>query len=121
MVSKKKVAFGQRLTERPVLNAPERWGLVGVRPIAPGQRLRAGAHLIAENEPIDAAHDRGYITSVAYSPSLEQWIGLALVSGGRARLGQTMVAADPVRTPEPIGVTICDPVFYDPDGGRMRA
>ena len=39
-------------------------------------RLRAGAHLLPKDaEPI-AKNDQGYVTSIAFSPSLGHWLGL---------------------------------------------
>ncbi len=48
-----------------------------------------------------------------------QWIGLALVERGRERFGEIARAHDPVRG-EDYDVEICNPVFYDPEGGRQR-
>jgi len=62
---------------RPALREADRQRLVGLRPRDPSKRLYAGAHLL----PVGAAHladnDQGVITSVAFSPSLQHWIGLA--------------------------------------------
>ncbi len=51
-------------------------------------RLRAGSHLLTRGDPPSLANDQGYITSVAYSPMLEMWIGLALLKRGRERHGE---------------------------------
>ena len=32
--------------------------------------------------------DQGYVTSVCFSPVLDQWIGLGLVEHGRERIGE---------------------------------
>ncbi|HEY9348095.1 MAG TPA: hypothetical protein VIQ53_22410 [Inquilinus sp.] len=48
------------------------------------------------------------------------WIGLGLLSGGPARIGETLRACDPVRGEE-VAVEVVSPVFHDPEGERLRA
>jgi len=50
---------------------------------------------------------------------LDQWIGLGLVEHGRERIGEIVHAHDPLRG-EDYDAELCNPVFYDPDGGRQR-
>ena len=45
--------------------------------------------------------------------------GSALVERGRERIGEIVHAHDPLRG-EDYDVELCNPVFYDPDGGRQR-
>jgi methylglutamate dehydrogenase subunit C len=59
------------------------------------------------------------VTSVAYSPSLDHWIGLALLARGTERFGEKVVAADPVRNAS-TEVEVCPACFIDPNGERMR-
>jgi sarcosine oxidase subunit alpha len=59
------------------------------------------------------------MTSVTLSPVLGHWIGLGLLSRSREKIGQTVVAHDPVRG-RSTKVEICDPVFHDPEGARLR-
>jgi len=66
-----------------------------------------------------AANDQGYVTSVAFSPALGQWIGLALLKRGRERLGEHLRAVDLLRDSD-VAVEIVDPVFVDPQGERLR-
>ncbi|MGE3918987.1 MAG: glycine cleavage T C-terminal barrel domain-containing protein, partial [Hyphomicrobiaceae bacterium] len=81
--------------------------------------LRAGAHLVAEGaEPI-AANDEGYVTSVAFSPALGHWIGLALLKSGASRHGGRVRVWDPVRNGDLVA-EVCDPVFLDPKGERLH-
>jgi sarcosine oxidase subunit alpha len=68
---------------------------------------------------VDAAHEQGYITSVAYSPSLGQWIALGLLRDGRQRHGERLRACDLLRGQEVV-VEVCDPVFIDREGARLR-
>ena len=82
-------------------------------------RLRAGAHLIRRGVQAIAANDQGVITSVAFSPSLDHWVGLGFITGGPDRIGEHCVAADPVRDTA-VEVAICQPCFLDPEGERLR-
>ena len=59
------------------------------------------------------------MTSVAFSPTLGHWIGLGLLAGGPSRHGERVRACDPVRGGD-VQVEVCDPVFYDPAGERLR-
>jgi sarcosine oxidase subunit alpha len=119
MLSGRKDYIGRVLAQREGLLAPERPALVGLRPLAPSQRLRAGAHFLAEGAEPVAANDQGYMTSVAFSPTLGTWIGLGLLAGGSARRGERVRAWDGVRGGD-VAVEVCDPVFVDPAGERLR-
>ena len=119
MLSRKKDFIGRALAERPALVADGRPALVGLKPVDRSLRLRAGAHLVAEGAEPNATNDQGYVTSVAHSPTLGHWIGLALLSGGAARHGQRVRVWDPVRSGDTLA-EVCDPVFYDPAGERLH-
>jgi sarcosine oxidase subunit alpha len=119
MMSTKKDFIGRVLASRPALLAPERPAFVGFRPVDRTQRLRAGAHFVVLGAPVDAAHDEGYMTSVAFSPSLDHWIGLGFLRNGPSRHGERIRAVDPVRDGD-IEVEIVDPIFIDPKGERLR-
>jgi methylglutamate dehydrogenase subunit C len=117
LLSTRKDFIGRAMALRPALTDPARPTLVGLRP-AKGQ-LRAGAHLLAIGAAAVAANDQGYVTSVAFSPSLDGWIGLALLRHGAARHGERLRAYDPVRGGD-LEVTVCPPVLIDPEGARLR-
>ncbi|MDI9349797.1 MAG: sarcosine oxidase subunit alpha family protein [Candidatus Symbiobacter sp.] len=119
MMSSKKDYIGRVMATRPGLMAENRPNLVGLLPLSPGQRLKAGAHLVAQGKTMIAEHDEGYITSVAFSPNLGHWIGLGYVNNGRNRQGEAIAAVDYMRG-ETYPVEITSPVFFDPDGARLR-
>ncbi len=119
MMSAKKDYIGRALAQRPGLLAPDRWDLVGIKPVDPLARIRAGAHIIASGQSPTIETDRGYLTSVAYSPTLERWIGLGLLSAGRKAIGTSMRAVDLLRNSD-FEIEICDPVFVDKDGARLH-
>ena len=65
------------------------------------------------------ANDQGYMTSVAFSPMLGHWIGLGLLARGPPRIGERVRALRSGAPGDEL-VEVCDPVFYDPAGERLR-
>jgi sarcosine oxidase subunit alpha len=57
------------------------------------------------------------VTSSYASAALGHSIALAMVAGGRARIGQALHV--PVPDGE-VAVEVTKPVFYDPDGTRLH-
>ncbi len=119
MMSTKKDFIGRVMAGREALTAPDRQVVVGIRPVDKTRRLRSGAHIIRKGEVPAPQTDGGYVTSVCFSPTFDRWLGLGLVSHGRERFGEIAMAHDPLRG-EDYEVELCNPVFYDPEGGRQR-
>jgi sarcosine oxidase subunit alpha len=119
LLSKKKDFIGRSLAARPALTDPMRPSLIGLQPVDKTGRLRAGSHLLPQGVAATAAHDQGYVTSVAYSPSLSHWIGLALLQNGPSRLGEIVRVYDPVRNGDLLAQVV-SPVFVDPEGTRLH-
>lgn len=120
MLSKKKDFIGRALAERPTLIAPDRQILVGLKAVDPSQRFTAGSHLLRQGAAQVASESQGHITSVAFSGVFDQWIALAYLARGTDRIGEKLVAASPVRGTN-VDVEVCSPVFFDPEGERLRA
>jgi methylglutamate dehydrogenase subunit C len=108
---------GRSLANRPGLNAPDRLQLVGVRPVERWRRLRNGTQLTARGAP---GVSLGYVTSSTPSTELEGWVGLALLAGGRARLGERLIGVAPVHG-ESGELEIVSPHMLDPGNSRVRA
>jgi heterotetrameric sarcosine oxidase alpha subunit len=119
MVSAKKDCIGKTASQRPGLSGEHREQLVGLKPKEPEQALLAGAHLFREADAATRVNDQGYVTSVAWSPTMETHIGLGFLLNGRARIGETVRMVDHLRKRTTL-CEVCDPVFFDPDGGRAR-
>jgi len=109
--------IGRALSQRSGLTAPERLQLVGVRPLARARRLRNGLQLVA---PEARTTTLGYVTSSTPSVASDGWVGLALVAGGRQRLGQRLIGTSPVHD-ETIEIEIVSPHMLDPENLRVRA
>ena len=119
MVSKKKDCIGNILSERTEMNADNSKMLVGFIPVDRKQSLTAGAHFIADGKPANTENDQGWMSSVAYSPSLGHSIGLGFIENGDERKGEIVRAVDPIRSKE-ADVEIVSPHFIDPQGERLR-
>ena len=119
MVSLKKDCIGQALAQRPGLKGADREQLVGLRSKGQRHKLTAGAHLFRDGDSFVRENSQGYVTSVCWSPTLGTHLALGFLKNGRARHGETVTLRDHLRdiTEE---VEVCDPIFFDPDGGRTR-
>ena len=119
MMSIKKDYIGRVLAGRPALVDPNRPVVVGFRPVDRKRRIRAGAHFIRQGLEATAQNDEGYMTSVAFSPSIGHWIGLGFLARGPERMGEIIRACDPIRGEEYL-VEVVSPIFYDPEGEKLR-
>ncbi len=119
MVSKKKDSIGNTLSEREGMNRENGLVLVGFKPVNSASTLSAGAHFVTRGNAATTENDEGWMTSVAYSPTLECSIGLGFIQRGQARMGEIVEAADPLRG-KSTSVEIVSPHFIDPDGERLR-
>jgi methylglutamate dehydrogenase subunit C len=120
MLSKKKDFIGRALAERPSLTAPGRQRLVGLKPTDPTRQFSGGSHLFRRAAAPVARESQGHVTSVAFSGVFDQWIALGLLEHGSDRIGETVVAASPLRGTS-VEVEVCNPVFFDAAGERLRA
>ena len=119
LVSKKKDCIGSILSERPGLVREAGIRLVGFKPVNHEQKLRAGAHFISTGKAVVTENDQGWMSSVAYSPTLGHSIGLGFIIRGDDRIGEVVQSADPLHD-EQIPVEIVSPHFVDPQGERLR-
>jgi sarcosine oxidase subunit alpha len=117
VVSKKKPDFiGKRSHARADTNRPDRKHLVGLLPDDPGTLLPEGTQLIATESLLEPPVPMlGHVTSSYRSAALGRTFALALLKGGRERIGERVYA--PVGG-EPVPVTVTRPVLYDPEGAR---
>ena len=99
---------GKRSLGRTDMLRVDRKQLVGL--LAP-EVLEEGAQVVGDGPSL------GHITSSYWSEALGRPIALALVGGGRARIGRVMHVPTGDRT---IAVRVTDPVFYDKAGERLH-
>ena len=108
---------GRVLARRPALTSPQRRQLVGLRPTRSSARLIAGAILV---DPAAPKENIGDVTSCTPSVLVEGWVGLALLAGGRQRIGSRLLAVSPLHG-ESVEVEIITPHWFDPENSRVRA
>ncbi|MFE2881109.1 sarcosine oxidase subunit delta family protein [Streptomyces sp. NPDC059272] len=116
-VSKKKPDFiGKRSFARADAVRPDRKHLVGLLPEDPAALLPEGTQLVADSVlPAPPVPMLGHVTSSYRSAALGRTFALALIKGGRDRIGERLYA--PVGD-QLIPVTVASPVLYDPEGAR---
>jgi len=99
------------------MNLPSRKQLVGLRTRDPVTVLEEGAQ-VTEQPGLRAPMPLiGHVTSSYHSAVLGRSIALAVIAGGRARVGQRLYVPMPGRD---IEVEVTAPVFYDPAGARLN-
>ncbi len=117
-IGKKKADFvGRRSIDRAAMKDPARKQLVGLRTQDPAVLLEEGAQLVeapGQRAPMKVI---GHVTSAYASAALGHSIALAMLAGGRARMGATVCVTMPGGD---IPVTVTSPVFYDPEGARLH-
>lgn len=119
LVSSAKWCIGKPLLARAALNTPDRWQLVGLTALD-GAVVPRGGKLVDEQRPAPRHSMLGHVTSWCYSPHVQAWIGLGLLSGGRERHGQTLWAVSPLADAR-VRVRVGPPCAVDPSGERLRS
>jgi heterotetrameric sarcosine oxidase alpha subunit len=119
MVNMKKDCVGQAMSRRIGLLDSDRAQLVGLKPVGAVKQLSAGAHLFESGADPVRVNGQGYITSVGFSPTIGSMLALGFLERGRARHGEVIRMVDHMRGLD-AQVEVCDPVFFDPEGGRVR-
>jgi sarcosine oxidase subunit alpha len=113
---------GKRSLARPSMAAPTRKQLVGLLTADPDVVLEEGAQIVLTPDQAPPMRLIGHVTSSYYSATLGRSIAMAMVSGGRARMGETLYS--PVPNPKgfdaAIPVRVVSPVFYDVEGARVN-
>jgi sarcosine oxidase subunit alpha len=108
--------IGRRSLMRPHDRSENRRQLVGIEPISRADTLVPGAHIVTHSG--SSRRSEGFVTSVAFSPTLGRFIGLALLERGHARLDDVITVFDEGRT---VQARVVKPAFFDPKGERMNA
>jgi sarcosine oxidase, subunit alpha len=118
-VGKKKPDFvGKRSLTRPDMLKTDRKHLVGLLTDDLGVVLEEGAQIVDDpNQPIPM-NMLGHVTSSYWSSTLGRSIAMALVSGGKARMGETIYIPMPGKV---LRAEITGTVFYDKEGARLNA
>jgi sarcosine oxidase, subunit alpha len=117
-VSKKKTDFvGIRGMKRPDLVKEGRKQLVGLMTKDPNEVLEEGGQIVANPNQPKPMTMLGHVTSSYWSENLGRSIAIAMVAGGRGRMGETLYVPMKDKT---IAVEVTDMVFVDKEGGRIH-
>jgi sarcosine oxidase subunit alpha len=115
IVSKQKSFVGKRSLARSDTARSDRKQMVGLLPDHPADLLPEGAQLVLDPSAPVPMPMVGHVTSSYRSAALDRTFALAMVTAGRARLGERVFAPVPGRT---IAATIHDSVLFDPENRR---
>ncbi|MEZ5648854.1 MAG: sarcosine oxidase subunit alpha family protein [Alphaproteobacteria bacterium] len=95
---------------------PDRLQLVGLLPEDTEIVIPEGSSLVSGPEQARSSAE-GYVTSSYYSSALKRSFALALLSQGREKQGNRVVA---VADNQEVFAKVVNPVFVDPEGSRLR-
>jgi sarcosine oxidase, subunit alpha len=119
LVAKTKPDFvGKRSLARPDLVGQGRKQLVGLVSEDPNEVLEEGAQIVSDPDQAIPMRMIGHVTSSYLSSNCGRSIAMALVAGGRSRIGRRLHVTTPAGF---TAVKVCEPVFWDPKGERIHA
>jgi sarcosine oxidase subunit alpha len=110
---------GKRSLQRPAMQSPDRRQLVGLLTADPQRVLEEGAQVLTEPGAQAPVRPLGHVTSSYHSVTLGRSIALALIAGGRGRMGETLYV--PLGGGEIVPAKVAPTVFYDSKGARLNA
>jgi sarcosine oxidase subunit alpha len=117
-IGKQKRDFvGKRSLARPDIVAKGRKQLVGLLTEDPKVVLEEGAQIVVDPNQPKPMTMIGHVTSSYWSEALGRSIAMALVEGGRDRMGEVLHIPMPDRT---LKVRVTGTAFVDPDGQRLK-
>ncbi|MDH3512714.1 MAG: sarcosine oxidase subunit alpha family protein [Gammaproteobacteria bacterium] len=110
--------IGKRSTERDLNVGGPRPEIVGLLPADADFVPPKGAPIIDTNTSDESQRMIGMVTIGFHSPNLKRSIALAQLRDGRSRVGETISLYTKEKV---VSATVCEPIFIDPDGERMRS
>jgi len=117
-IGKNKTDFvGLRSLQRPAMKRADRKQLVGLKPRDGRTVLDEGAQICEQPAQRPPMQLIGHVTSSYAASTVGFPIALAMIAGGRARMGATLYVSNANGDVE---VEVSSPVFYDPEGARVN-
>lgn len=117
LVAKDKDFLGKRSLSRPDSVRPDRKQWVGLLTDAPSEVLPEGGQVVEDPSASIPMPMIGHVTSSYHSACLGRSIALALMKGGRSRIGERVYV--PLADGRALSAVIAPPAFYDPEGSRQ--
>lgn len=116
IVSKTKHDFiGKRALSRSDMLKSDRKQLVGLLNENENEVIPEGSQIVETLQPSPPMVMIGHVTSSYYSPNCNRSISMALIKGGKERIGETLYI--PLRN-KTIKVKVTDTLFFDKNGER---
>jgi sarcosine oxidase, subunit alpha len=117
-IGKSKTDFvGLRSLQRPTMKRADRKQLVGLKPKDGCSVLDEGAQVCEQPAQRPPMQLIGHVTSSYAASTVGFPVALAMIAGGRARMGATLYVS---HANGDVEVEVCSPVFYDPEGVRVN-
>ncbi|MBC2884295.1 sarcosine oxidase subunit alpha [Ochrobactrum sp. CM-21-5] len=118
-IGKQKADFvGKRSLSRPDILKKDRKHLVGLLTKDPKIVLEEGAQIVADPKQALPMTMLGHVTSSYWSEALDRSIAIALVAGGKDRMGETLYM--PTTDGRVLEAIVTGTVFYDPEGKKLN-
>ena len=110
--------IGDRSLDLADHRRPDRLQLVGLETLEGTTVLPEGAQIVAAPNQTPPVAMHGHVTSSYFSATLNRAIALAMVRGGRGRMGEVVYC--PLADGRTVAAKIVSPVFYDPLAEHQR-
>ena len=109
--------IGKRSLRRDLDLGGERQHVVGLLPDEQRATVADGSALLPDPGESGRSGFQGHVTAACFSPTLERTIALALLKDGHQRHGEKVLISG---LEQRCLATVTEPVFFDPEGRRMR-
>ncbi|HCH23516.1 MAG TPA: hypothetical protein DE179_04395 [Oceanospirillaceae bacterium] len=119
MASKKKWFVGKNMMQREGLQDATRPRLVGLKAVNPDEAILTGSILVTEANAGAGADKQGWVSSMTYSPELNNYIALGFLRDGPERHGEKIYAAYPLKGIN-VEVEVVSSHFVDPSNDRVK-
>jgi len=119
MASKKKWFVGKNMMQREGLQDAKRPRLVGLKAVNPNEAIQTGSILVTEANAGAGADKQGWVSSMTYSPELNNFIALGFLRDGPERHGEKIYAAYPLKGIN-VEVEVVSSHFVDPNNDRVK-
>jgi sarcosine oxidase subunit alpha len=119
LIAKTKADFvGKRSLSRPDIVGAGRRQLIGLVTDNPNEVLEEGAQIVMDPNQAIPMRMVGHVTSSYWSSNCGRSIALALLAGGRTRMGSRVYVTTPTGF---TAARVRESVFFDPAGERVNA
>src|SRR5690606_17115153 len=120
MINRNKHLVGSDALQLSAFADEGRRQLIGFMAVDKSLPRPRGASLVPNTPDFEKSPPSGFVTSMVYSPHTGCYIALALLEGGRSRLGEKVIAVAPTASKHTL-VEVVEPIFVDKEGVKLHA